>query len=81
MALTNYLMQSVLCTTFFNGYGFGYYGAFDRVSLYGIVAVVWALQLWSSSLWLSYFRFGPIEWLWRSLTYGKLQPMRSAAIT
>jgi uncharacterized protein len=81
MALTNYLMQSVLCTTFFNGYGFGFYGAFDRVSLYGIVAVVWALQLWSSSLWLSYFRFGPVEWLWRSLTYGTLQPMRSAAIT
>jgi uncharacterized protein len=75
MALTNYLMQSLLCTTFFNGYGFGFYGAFDRVQLYGIVAAVWALQLCYSPLWLRYFRFGPVEWLWRSMTYGTVQPM------
>lgn len=79
MALTNYLMQSLLCTTFFNGYGFGFYEAFDRVQLYGIVAGVWALQLWYSPLWLRYFRFGPVEWLWRSLTYGRIQPMRTVA--
>lgn len=79
MALTNYLMQSLLCTTFFNGYGFGFYGAFDRVQLYGFVAGVWALQLWYSPLWLRRFRFGPVEWLWRSLTYGTFQPMRNAA--
>ncbi len=79
MALTNYLTQSLLCTTFFNGYGLGYYGAFDRVQLYGIVAAVWALQLWYSPIWLRYFRFGPVEWLWRSLTYGKFQPMWNAA--
>lgn len=80
MTLTNYLMQSLLCTTFFNGYGFGFYGAFDRVQLYGIVAGVWAFQLWYSPLWLRYFRFGPVEWLWRSLTYGTFQPMRNAAM-
>ncbi|MEI8019254.1 MAG: DUF418 domain-containing protein, partial [Schlesneria sp.] len=75
MALTNYLTQSLLCTTFFNGYGFGFYGAFDRVQLYGIVVAVWTLQLWYSPLWLRYFRFGPVEWLWRSMTYGTMQPM------
>ncbi len=78
MALTNYLMQSLLCTTFFNGYGFGFYGAFDRVQLYGIVVAVWCLQLWYSPLWLRYFRFGPIEWLWRSMTYGTIQPIWNA---
>ena len=81
MALTNYLMQSLLCTMFFNGYGLGFYGNFDRVQLYGIVAGVWALQLWYSPLWLRYFRFGPVEWLWRSLTYGTIQPMRNPART
>jgi uncharacterized protein len=79
IALTNYLMQSLLCTTFFNGYGFGFYGAFDRVQLYGIAAVIWALQLWYSPLCLRYFRFGPVEWIWRSLTYWTFQPMRNAA--
>jgi uncharacterized protein len=78
MALSNYLIQSFLCTTFFNGYGFGYFGAFDRVELYGIVAVIWVLQLWYSPIWLKYFRFGPAEWLWRSLTYGKVQPTWNA---
>lgn len=75
MALSNYLMQSLLCMTFFSGYGFGYFGAFDRVQLCGIVAVIWALQLWYSLIWLRYFQFGPVEWLWRSLTYGTVQPM------
>jgi len=79
MALTNYLMHSLLCTTFFNGYGFGFYGAFDRVQLYGIAAGVWTLQLWYSPLWLRYFHFGPVEWLWKSLTYGTVQPMWKAA--
>ncbi len=75
MALTNYLMQSLLCTIFFNGYGFGFYGTFNRVQLYEIVVAVWALQLWYSPLWLRYFRFGPVEWLWRSITYGTIQPI------
>jgi uncharacterized protein len=79
MALTNDLMHSLLCTTFFNGYGFGFYGAFDRVQLYGIVAGVWTLQLWYSPPWLRYFHFGPVEWLWKSLTYGTVQPMWNVA--
>jgi uncharacterized protein len=76
MALTNYLAQSLLCTTLFYGYGLGYFGYLDRVWLWGVVLAIWALQLWYSPLWLERFRFGPAEWLWRSLTYGRFQPMR-----
>jgi uncharacterized protein len=75
MALTNYLAQTLLCTTLFYGYGFGLFDRLDRFELLGVVAAVWLLQLAYSPLWLRHFRFGPAEWLWRSLTYGKMQPM------
>lgn len=76
MAMTNYLMQTILCTAFFYGWGLGYFERLSRAELLGVVAVVWALQLAWSPLWLRYFRFGPAEWAWRSATYGRLQPMR-----
>jgi uncharacterized protein len=77
MALSNYLMQSIVCTTLFYGYGFGLFGRVGRPGLCAIVLAIWAVQLVASPLWLGRFRFGPAEWLWRSLTYGKLQPMRN----
>jgi uncharacterized protein len=80
MALSNYLMHTILCTTLFYGYGFGLFGRLDRVQLFGVVIAIWALQLWLSPIWLKYFRFGPAEWLWRTLTYGKAQPMRAASV-
>lgn len=76
MAFTNYLMQSIICTLFFFGYGFGYFGKLAYYELYYVVGAVWVFQLIVSPIWLHYFRFGPFEWLWRSLTYWKLQPMR-----
>jgi uncharacterized protein len=76
MALSNYLMQSVIGTTLFYGYGLGLFGTIPRVGLWGIVVAIWVLQLIISPLWLKYFRYGPAEWLWRSLTYGRPQPMR-----
>jgi uncharacterized protein len=76
MALTNYLSQSVLCFLLFTGAGLGLYGALERYELYFVVAAIWALQLLWSPLWLRYFRFGPAEWLWRSITYWQKQPMR-----
>jgi uncharacterized protein len=79
MALTNYLMQSLICTTLFYGYGAGLYGKLQRYELYYVVVGVWVLQLLLSSLWLRYFRFGPMEWLWRSLTYTTWQPLRMQA--
>ena len=76
MALTNYLMQSVICTLVFYGHGLGLFGRVPRTSQLAIVGALWALQLTVSPLWLRQFRFGPLEWLWRSLTYWRLQPMR-----
>ena len=75
MAFTNYLMQSILCTLFFYGYGLGYYNHLKYHQLYFVVGAVWIFQLIFSAIWLRYYRFGPFEWLWRSLTYWKKQPM------
>jgi uncharacterized protein len=78
-ALTNYLMQSVICTTIFYGHGFGLFGQVDRVGQMAVVVAVWAFQLAVSPLWLRYFRLGPAEWLWRSLTYLRWQPILAGA--
>lgn len=77
MAFTNYLMHTVICTTLFYGHGFGLFGKVDRTVQFLIVILIFAFQMWLSPLWLTHFRFGPMEWLWRSLTYRKLQPMRN----
>ena len=76
MALSNYLMQSLICTTIFYGYGFGLYARVGRTGLALIVLAIWAFQLWLSPVWLARFRYGPAEWFWRSLTYGTSQAMR-----
>ncbi len=76
MAFTNYLMQTVICTTIFYGHGLGLFGNVERAHQILIVFVVWIFQLWFSTFWLARFRFGPAEWLWRTLTYLKPQPMR-----
>jgi uncharacterized protein len=74
MAFTNYLMHSVICTTIFYGHGFGLFGRVERLGQFALAVVIWVVQLFVSPLWLRYFRFGPAEWLWRSLTYLQLQP-------
>jgi uncharacterized protein len=76
MAFTCYLMQSIICTTIFYGHGFGLFGSVERTGQALIVLAVWAFLLIACPLWLRSFRFGPFEWLWRSMTYGKLQPFR-----
>ncbi len=75
-ALTNYLLQTILCTTLFYGHGLGWFGSVGRVGQVGVVAAVWAIQLVASLLWLRWFRLGPSEWVWRSLTYGTRVPLR-----
>jgi uncharacterized protein len=79
MAFTNYLAASLVTTTLFYGYGFGLYGRLERHQLYLVVLGVWALQLGLSKPWLERFRHGPFEWLWRSLTYLRVQPLRRAS--
>jgi len=76
MALSNYLAHSILCALIFNGVGLGLVGVLQRYQLYFVVVGIWLFQLVASPLWLRYYRFGPAEWLWRSLTYGARQPMR-----
>ncbi len=80
MAFTNYLMQSVICGIVFMGIGFGLFGKLEYHQLFYVVAAVWAVQIIWSHIWLRYFRFGPLEWLWRSLTYWKKQPIRKEKI-
>ena len=76
MAFTNYLMQSIICSFFFFGYGLDNYNNLRFYQLYYVVGAVWIFQLIFSAIWLQFFRFGPFEWLWRSVTYWKAQPMR-----
>lgn len=76
MAFSNYLGTSLLTTTFFYGFGFGWFGYLSRVELYWVVLAVWAIILLWSKPWLDHFRYGPFEWLWRSLARGKLQPLK-----
>jgi uncharacterized protein len=77
MAVTNYLTHSVVCLILFTG--FRQFGQLERYQLYYVVFAIWAAQLVISPLWLRHFRFGPVEWLWRSLTYLERQPMRRPA--
>ena len=71
MALTNYLLQTVICTTIFYGHGLGLFGQVDRAGQFAIVLAVWAFQLLASSAWLGYFALGPVEWAVRWLVYGR----------
>ncbi len=79
MALTNYLTQSLICTTIFYGYGLGFFGKVGPRWLLPMAVGIYALQLLWSTPWLKRFQFGPAEWLWRTLTYMKRQPMRITA--
>ncbi len=75
MALTVYLLQSVAGTLLYYGYDLGFQFALGNLSSLLLAVVVFAVQIVLSHWWLRHFRFGPAEWFWRSLTYGKLQPM------
>lgn len=75
-AFSNYVLQTVLATSIFYGHGLGLFGRVSRVEAFAVVVAIWAVQIPLSVLWLRYFRFGPLEWLWRVLTYGSRQPLR-----
>jgi uncharacterized protein len=78
MALSNYLFQSLLCATLFYSYAFALYGRVHPAVGLALSVAIYSLQVLLSLWWLRHFRFGLMEWVWRSLTsaYGKLQPMR-----
>ncbi len=77
MALTNYLGQSVLGLLIFTTVGLGLYGQFTGYYLYLVVLGIWIVQIAFSNWWLSRYQFGPVEWLWKSLTYKSKQPMKA----
>ncbi len=76
LALTVYLTQTLMFTTLFYGYGFGKAYRLGPVAVTAWAAVIFSVQVVACQWWLKYFRFGPVEWLWRSLTYLKWQPLR-----
>jgi uncharacterized protein len=77
MALTNYLLLSIVVTTLFYNYGMGLYEEVTALTGVALAIVAFVLMMLTSSWWLGRFRFGPAEWMWRSLTYGKFLPIRS----
>jgi uncharacterized protein len=78
MALTTYLVQSVVCTSLFYSYGLGWFGRVGYTGMFAITLVLFALQMAVNTWWLRRYRFGPVEWLWRTLTYGRAPAMRVA---
>jgi uncharacterized protein len=74
MALTNYLMQSLICGLLFNGFAFGLYGSLQRYQEYEVVAGIWVFQIIYNNIWMRYLSYGPAEWIWRCLTYWKRLP-------
>lgn len=77
MALSNYILQSVFGLLLFHGFAFGLWNELPRHQLYLVVLAQWVVMIAFSVLWLRRYRFGPLEWLWRSLTYGRLASMKS----
>ena len=77
MALTNYLLQSLICAIYFFGFGLGQWGM-PRAQQLVFVVVVFAAQIAFSHWWLQRFRYGPMEWLWRGFTYREVPPLRVA---
>jgi uncharacterized protein len=75
-ALSNYLFQSLICTTIFYSYGLGLFGRVGPAWGLALTIAIYSIQVPLSMWWLRRFRFGSMEWVWRSLTYGRLQPMR-----
>lgn len=74
MAFSNYLLQSIICCAIFYGYGLGLFGRLEVAPVFAFGVLLYVAQMLMSTLWLRRFRFGPMEWLWRSLMYGSRQP-------
>lgn len=76
MAFSNYILQSLIFGWIFYGYGLGYFGRLGAAQTFLLGLVVYVMQVFASTWWLRRYRFGPIEWLWRTLMYGTRQPMK-----
>jgi uncharacterized protein len=81
MAFTNYLIQSIILSWIFYGFGLALFGRLSVPQSLAVALVIYAAQAAASAWWLSRFRFGPVEWLWRSLMYGELQPVAAHQVS
>lgn len=77
-AFSNYVLQSLIGIIVFYGIGFGLAEQFGPLAWTVCALIIFTFQMIVSNIWLNYFRFGPLEWIWRSLTYNKIQPLRAA---
>ncbi len=80
MALTNYLLQSIVCVTIFYGYGFGKFGTVGATTATLIALAMFGAQIILSTVWLKFFAYGPMEWIWRQLTYRRRLSLRRQAL-
>ncbi|MDG1473334.1 MAG: DUF418 domain-containing protein, partial [Porticoccaceae bacterium] len=76
MALTNYISQTLICGFIFYGWGLGKFGSFNRIEQIYVVVVIWIFQIACSHSWMQRFQFGPLEWILRSITYGRMQTIK-----
>src|SRR4030095_9965646 len=76
MALSNYLLQTIICVLIFYGYGFGWFARVSASTATLMALAIFLFQILLSALWLKYFSYGPMEWIWRQLTYGKRLQLR-----
>ena len=79
MAFTCYILETLICTSLFYGHGLGLFGTVDRLGQVAVVLGVWIVLLLFAPWWLARYRMGPLEWLWRTLTYGSAGPIRRGA--
>jgi len=78
MALTNYLMHSIICVVLSYGFGLALWWRIGASTAMEIAAAIIILQIPLSAWWLAHYRFGPVEWIWRRLTYGYPLPLRAS---
>ncbi len=78
MAFSNYILETLICTTVFYGHGFGLFAKVDRLQGQMIVLAIWVAISIFSQIWMRNYYFGPLEWVWRSLTYEEMEPFRRA---
>lgn len=79
LSLTNYLMQTIILTTLFYGYGIGWFGQVSPTTGLLLIVIIFVFQIYFSRWWLKYFRYGPVEWLWRSITNWRVEPIRRSS--
>lgn len=80
MAFTGYLLQSLIAAVVFSGFGFSLWGTLNLVEVWVLAAIIWAIEIAFALIWLTRFRMGPFEWIWRMLTYWRYPgPLRLSA--